>query len=169
MNELNGPSERAQPDHPQPPAEAPAPPPSSKERVWATFCHLAALIPLPRIRLGFILGPLVVWLIKKDESPFVNRHGKAALNFQISMILYGALLIGFGFVCLTAVLNADRGRFSGEQLIVGPWRLDAALVTPLFLLIASLALFDLVCVIVGAVRANKGREYRYPLAIPFIR
>ncbi len=169
MNEPGGSSEQGPPDHSQPPPEAPGPPPSNRERVWATFCHLAALTPLPRIRLGFILGPLVVWLIKKDESPFVNRHGKAALNFQISMILYGVLLVGFAFLFLTAVLQPDRARVSSERLIVGPWGLDVALAAPPFLLVVALGLFDLVCVIVGAVRANKGREYRYPFAIRFIR
>jgi uncharacterized Tic20 family protein len=155
--------------------------PQSRERVWATFCHLAALTPLlgipfgllfgrlARVLIGLIAGPLVVWLIKKDESPFVNRHGKAALNFQISMILYGVLLIGFGFVCLAAVYNADPGRFNGVPLVVGHGRLPAPVVMPLRLVPIVLGVLDLVSVVVGAVRANKGREYRYPLAIPFIR
>ena len=152
--------------------DEPHPPPtqeSPRERVWATFCHLAALTPLLGIPLGLILGPLVVWLIKKDESLFVNRHGKAALNFQISMILYAALVVGLAFVCLAAVYNADPGRFDGGARIVGLSHLPAPVVMPLRLVLVLLALYDLVCTIVGAVRANKGREYRYPLAIPFIR
>jgi uncharacterized Tic20 family protein len=142
-----------------------------RERVWATFCHLAALTPLLGIPLGLILGPLVVWLIKKDESPFVNRHGKAALNFQISIIFYVLVLavIGLLFVCALAPLGPDERRLSVEQFLSPPPSLWAVLRPPARIVVLLLVPFDLICVIVGAVFANKGREYRYPLAIPFIR
>ena len=145
--------------------------PQSRERVWATFCHLAALTPLLGIPLGLILGPLVVWLIKKNESPFVNRHGKAALNFQISIVLYVLALavIGLLFACALALLGPDGQRLSVERFLSQPPPLWVVFRPPVRLVVVLLALFDLVCVIVGAVRANKGREYRYPLAIPFIR
>lgn len=58
---------------------------SAEERQWGMFAHLATLIGLI-IPLGSILGPLVIWLIKKDTMPFVEDQGKEAVNFQLSLI-----------------------------------------------------------------------------------
>jgi uncharacterized Tic20 family protein len=145
--------------------------PTARERVWATFCHLAALTPLLGIPLGLIVGPLAVWLIKKDESPFVNRHGKAALNFQISIAFLVLLVavVGFLYVCVLAPLGPHGRHLSVQQLFSQPPPLWAVLLPAGRIVVLLLVPFDLICVIVGAVWANKGREYRYPLAIPFIR
>jgi len=164
MDKPGGSSEQGQPDQSQPPVEAPGPPPSSKERVWATFCHLAAFTALLGVPLGLVGGPLVVWLIKKDESPFVNRHGKAALNFQISMALYTvvAFLISWGRALFMFRVLPLRG-----LSIRLPAGLGFASVS--FPLLVILVALDIVSTIIGAVRANKGLEYRYPFAIPLIR
>ncbi len=107
-------------------------------RTWAMLCHIGAfagyIIPF-----GHIIAPLVIWLIKKDESPFVDDQGKESLNFQISMSIYAiiaALLIiaVIGIVLLTAVV-----------------------------------IFDVIMVIIAAVRANSGERYRYPLCLRFIK
>jgi uncharacterized Tic20 family protein len=58
---------------------------SKEEQNWAMFCHLAALSGFI-IPLGNILGPLILWLIKKDTMPLVDQHGKEALNFQITVL-----------------------------------------------------------------------------------
>ena len=55
---------------------------SKDEKTWAMLCHLSAVAGFV-IPFGSILGPLVVWLIKKDEMPIVDLHGKKSLNFQI--------------------------------------------------------------------------------------
>jgi uncharacterized protein len=91
---------------PPPPNEPPmAGAPSAEERQWAMFAHLSALVGVI-IPLGSIIGPLVIWLIKKDTMPFVNDQGKEALNFNITVgiaaivcwilcfILIGFLLAG---------------------------------------------------------------------------
>ncbi|MCL1692418.1 MAG: DUF4870 domain-containing protein, partial [Actinomycetia bacterium] len=75
----------------------------SESRGWATAAHL-----VPLIGLGFI-GPLVIWLMKRDEDPFVEYHAREALNFQISLIIYviASILLLFviiGFILLPAVL-----------------------------------------------------------------
>lgn len=95
---------------------------ASDERMWAMLCHLSAFSGTV-IPFGNILGPLVIWLIKKDESAFVDDQGKEALNFQISILLYGiglALTIigiplvlgvmGFGIVMtIIAAIKANGG------------------------------------------------------------
>ncbi|MDQ6646589.1 MAG: DUF4870 domain-containing protein, partial [Pseudomonadota bacterium] len=90
---------------PRDPAQAGLPAP--EERQWAMFAHLSALIGLV-IPLGDILGPLVIWLIKKDTIPRVDDQGKEALNFNITVAI--AALVGWilmfvliGFLVLAAV------------------------------------------------------------------
>jgi uncharacterized Tic20 family protein len=90
------------PTPPEPPA-APAPKPqigseNPDERQWAMLCHLSGLLGYPLPGFGQILGPLVMWLIRKDKMPFVNQEGKEALNFQISITIY-ALITG-AFMCI---------------------------------------------------------------------
>lgn len=114
------------------------------ERTCATFIHLAGLasffttVPL----VGFAIT-LIMWLLKKDESAFIDAHGRAALNYQLSAIIYFAL-------CLLFVL----------------FTLGLGIVIVALPLIA-LYVLQIVCSILGAIAANQGRLYRYPLAIPF--
>lgn len=129
---------------PVPPAPGPAGP-AGKEtnpdaRLWGMLCHLAGLAGL--LPFGSIIGPLVVWLIKKETHPFVDEQGKESLNFQITMLIYAvsaALFIplcGIGFVLVSAV-----------------------------------GIVDIVFVIIGALKANEGEHYRhpYPLIFRFIK
>ena len=108
-------------------------------RTWAMFCHLSALAVFLGIPFGNILGPLVIWLIKKDESAFVDDQGKEALNFQISITIYffAALLLMFIII--------------GIPIMIG------------------LGIFQLIIVIVAAVKANNGEKFRYPVCIRFIQ
>lgn len=110
-------------------------------RTWAMVCHLAAFVAFIGIPLGNILGPLVVWLIKRNDYPFVEDQGKEALNFQISMTIYGLLAFVFGIITF------------GLGLIV-------------FLV---LGIAGIVLVIIAAVAANNGEYYRYPLTIRFLK
>jgi hypothetical protein len=118
--------------------------PGSKEvnkdaRMWAMFCHLASLAGLVVPVVGCIIGPLIVWQIKKEEFAFVDEQGKEAVNFQISMLIYGIVAGLLCFVC------------------VG------------FVLAPAVAIFDLVFMLIAAVKANNGEHYRYPLTIRFIK
>ncbi|MDW7649745.1 MAG: DUF4870 domain-containing protein [Bacillota bacterium] len=110
-----------------------------EERTWGMVCHLASLVALIGIPFGHILGPLVV--LKKDQYPFADDQGKESLNFQISMTLYGFILLIFAVVTLG---------------------LGAILLIAVFIV-------ELVLVITAAVRANNGEYYRYPLTIQFIK
>ena len=118
--------------------------PGSKEvnkdaRMWAMICHLAGLAGLVVPVVGCIIGPLIVWQIKKEEFPFVDEQGKEAVNFQISMLIYGIVA---GLLCFACVG---------------------------FVLLPAVAVFDLVFLLIAAVKANDGHHYRYPLTIRFIK
>ena len=127
----------------------------SEDRTWGMLCHLAAFAGLLLPTLGNILGPLVVWLIKKDASPFVDAHGKESLNFQISMSLY--LLLG-GMVSTVAFFALALLPCFG---VIG--------VVILGLALSALAIFALVYQVIAAIRANEGGFLYYPLTIRFFR
>ncbi len=103
----------------------------------AMLCHLMTFSGL-LVPLGGVLGPLIMWLVKKDEHPFINRHGIAAVNFHLSMMLYYFVSFLLAFV------------------IIG------------FFFLILLALADFILSIIGSIKASNGEEFRYPLAIPFI-
>ena len=65
---------------------------NKKTVTWATFCHVGALSLYLGIPFGHIVVPLVIWLIKKNEFPYVDEQGKESLNFQISMTIYALIL-----------------------------------------------------------------------------
>jgi uncharacterized Tic20 family protein len=108
-------------------------------RTWATVCHLSALSAFVGIPLGNILGPLVVWLLKRNDHPFVDDQGKEALNFQISMTIYG-IVAGILVILLVGIA-----------------------------LLALVAVTDFILVIVASMKANDGERYRYPFTIRLIR
>jgi uncharacterized protein len=110
----------------------------SDERQWGMFAHLAALAGFI-IPFGNMIGPLVVWQIKKNEMPFVDDQGKESLNFQITVSI--AVFVS---TLLTVIL-------------IG------------FLLIAIVVIGALVFTIIGAIRANAGERYRYPFALRLVK
>ncbi|MCA1745627.1 MAG: DUF4870 domain-containing protein [Bacteroidales bacterium] len=105
---------------------------------WAMLCHLSALAMFV-FPLGNVLGPLIVWLLKKEEMPLVEREGKEALNFQITISLF-ALVAGL----LTFIL-------------IG---------IPLLVLIG---LVNLVFIVLAALEASNGRPYTYPFNLRLIK
>lgn len=132
-----------------PPTSVPPPPPpmglSSDERLWAMLGHLSALTGLLTGGIGNIVGPLIVWQVKKDSLPFAASEAKEALNFNISWLLW-SLALGL----VTAVLMLV---FIGVLLI------------PVLIL---LGVAWLVLTIIAGLKANEGKAYRYPLTIRFI-
>jgi hypothetical protein len=111
---------------------------SESERNWAMFCHLSAFAGF-FVPFGAIIGPLIFWLTKRDESTWVNENGKASLNFQISMLLYIILAVP---LCL---------------IVIG---------IPIIIILGTL---KIIFIIMASIRASKGEEFRYPLSIPFIQ
>ncbi|MCU7493980.1 MAG: DUF4870 domain-containing protein [Ignavibacteria bacterium] len=107
-------------------------------KLWGMLCHLSALLMFV-IPFGNIIGPLVIWLLKKDISPFVEDQGKESLNFQISMTIYI-------FVALILML-----------IVLG------------IILLVILGIAELILVIIASIQANDGKAYRYPFAMRFIK
>jgi uncharacterized Tic20 family protein len=120
-------------------------PMDAESRLWAIGAHVSALAG------GFLggvpafLGPLIVWLVHKDTDPYAAGHGRDALNFNLSVLLYGV-----GLVVLSLFTF-------GLGLLVA---IPAGLA-----LIAAWLVFS----IVGAVKAANDESYHYPLAIQFVR
>ncbi len=125
---------------------SPLPPPApvnvsdiANVRTWAAFIHASALLGVFIHFPGHLLGPLILWLVKRDDAPELDAHGTEAVNFQISMLIYNAVaavfclvLVGFFFLAVLWVLNA-------------------------------------VFVIIAAIQASDGKFYRYPISIRFIQ
>ncbi|MEZ6091617.1 MAG: DUF4870 domain-containing protein [Pirellulaceae bacterium] len=111
----------------------------------AMACHLCGLLGYLGNGFGSIVGPLIIWILKKDEFEAVDEHGKEALNFNISVVLYGAILFAFAFVT-----------FGIGLLIVIPLGI-------------ALAVFHIICTIIAAMKANEGRMYRYPLCLRLVK
>jgi len=108
------------------------------ERNWAMLCHLAAFAGF-FFPFGGVIGPLICWLTRKDESMWININGKNAMNFQLSMLLYMVLIFPLVFI------------------VVG---------IPIIMILVTL---KVVCIILGSVKASKGELFKYPMAIPFIQ
>jgi uncharacterized Tic20 family protein len=110
--------------------------PTPEARNWAAIAHFSALVLF--IGIPSLIGPLVVWLLRKDQDEFIDANGKEALNFNISFLLYAIaagllILIGIGLILLPVVAIA--------------W---------------------FVLVIVAGVKAGSGEYYTYPFTIRFI-
>jgi len=111
----------------QPPQEI-----TKEARMWAMLAHLLGLFT------SFI-GPLIIWLVKKEEDAFVDNQGKEALNFQITVALAMVVSGLLSVVCIGIILGA----------VVG--------------------VADLVFCVLACVRSNNGEAYRYPISIRFIK
>jgi hypothetical protein len=103
------------------------------------LCHASALVGFFVPWAGHILGPLIVWLAKRGDSPEIDEHGKESLNFQISMLIYNLIA---GVLCL---------------VLIG------------FVILGILHILNLVLVIVASIQASEGKLYRYPITIRLIK
>jgi uncharacterized protein len=121
------------------PPPPPAPGASSDIRTWCVLCHAAALLGLFFHFLGHLLGPLIVWLVKRGDSPEVDAHGKESLNFQISMLIYDAIA---AILCIVLI---------GIPILIALWVLNTVLV------------------IIASIQASEGKFYRYPITIRLIK
>lgn len=130
-NEFNGSGERAE--------DAVESGPGKSARQWAMGCHLIALAGYA-MPLASLIGPLVIWLLKREEDAFIDDQGRESVNFQITVMI-GA------FVSLVLIPLLGLG----------------------VLLLGLVVIFDLVCVIMGAIKASEGAAYRYPVCIRFVK
>ena len=136
----------------QPPPASDAPPDghSGEARQWAMFAHLSALIGGILTAgwagsLGCFVGPLIIWLAKKDTMPFVDDQGKEALNFNIT--------VGIIFLALAVLSIVTLG--IGLVIAIPAW--------------VIIGIAWLVLSIIAAIKANEGVAYRYPLTLRLIK
>lgn len=129
-------------------------------RTWSMLCHLAALAGF-LFSLGSVLGPLIIWQIKKNELPEINPHGKASLNFQLTVFLVNLVLTiimlsmwGFGFG-LGVFWRSPFFMFGGGF--------------GLGMLIGLLNLAAWILALIAGLKANNGETFKYPLAITFVK
>lgn len=123
---------------------------SQSARNWAMGCHLAALTFYVGIPFGNVLGPLLVWLFKKDEYPLVDEQGKESLNFQISLLVYSIVAIIVAVACAVTVILVPVVLLLGILLVV-------------------IFIVNLVLIIVAAIKTSNGENFSYPLSIKFIK
>ncbi len=132
------PPQSEQPLEPTPPALPPSATP--EEQSWAIALHLSGFAGFLLPSLGQIIAPLVIWLIKRPASAYLDRVGKEVLNFQISYTIYAAAA-GFlwWFFCI------------------------GLLVLPVILILW------IVLMIVAAVKTSNGEDYKYPFTIRLLQ
>jgi uncharacterized protein len=117
----------------------PGPAPTETDRTWAMLAHLSALAGLVVWIAGCVLGPLAVWISRRDQSAFVAEHAREALNFNITVALAAV-------VCLLLML-----------VFVG------------FILGAALFIAWLVLTLIAAIKASEGAIYRYPISLRLVK
>ncbi len=121
------------PPHPPPFGEL-----TSEEKTLGMLCHLLAFCGYV-VPFGNILGPLIIWLVKKDSSPFVDDQGKESLNFQITVLIAIIICIPLLFICIGGIL------------------------------MGGIVIAELILVIIASVNAASGTPFRYPLTFRFIK
>ncbi|MEY8848411.1 DUF4870 domain-containing protein [Psychroserpens sp. XS_ASV72] len=139
----------------------------------ATFIHLSTfsrfLIPF-----GNFIGPIILWMANKDKSEFVDSHGKQAINFQMSILLY-ALILG-----LLSVPFFIFNLFDGFNFIdIDPFdgvHISLSEPSPLLYIGGSLGflailgfILELVFIVIASLKARDGEFYHYPLTIDFLK
>ncbi|SDS62240.1 hypothetical protein SAMN04515667_2591 [Formosa sp. Hel1_31_208] len=139
----------------------------------ATFIHLSTfsrfIIPL-----GNYIGPIVLWMVNKDKSEFIDNHGKQAINFQISILLY-TLIIGtltipfFIFKFFNGLDFVDFHGFNDFHINIGE-------PSPLLFITGGLGflaiigfILELVFIVIASLKARDGEIYQYPLTINFLK
>jgi len=117
------------------------------ERNWAVASHLSALLGWVLPPVGQIAGPLTAWLVKGSMSPFVREHALEALNFQISITIYGGVC---GLLATIAALSASSP-------------------APFVAVMVGLGIADTMLLALGARSASQGHAWRYPLTFRFLK
>ena len=122
--------------------DTPTPTLSGEDRLWGAIAHLSAF-SMYVTGVGFIAGPLIIWLWKRDTSAFVGEEAREALNFNISIAIYYAAA---GVLCVTIIL------------------IPVALMA-----MGLLHVFHLICIVIAGLKAYDGRPFRYPLNLRLVK
>ena len=112
---------------------------SSNVRTWCILAHATALVGFLVPLVGHLVGPLIIWLAKRQDSAEIDAHGKESLNFQLSMLIYNAIA---AILCL---------------ILIG------------FFILGILHILNIIFVIIASIQASEGKLYRYPIALRLIK
>ncbi|WP_395060105.1 DUF4870 domain-containing protein [Flavobacterium sp.] len=148
---------------------------SNKEKNYASFIHLSALTKY-LIPFGNYILPIVLWGSKKDSSEFINHNGKQVLNFQLSMLLYSILLLIVSIpTLLFSIFNnvsfdeIENGDFLIEKLSSGNITGIVTIALVAIGLFCFMKIAEFFLIIYGAIKANEGESFKYPLTINFLK
>ncbi len=119
-------------------------PSTPEERTTGLFLHLSQFLGYI-VPLGGIIAPIVIWQMKKEQSPYLDWHGKEAVNFQITILIV---------VCAATLLALATCGFG------------AVLAVPA---VVAIGAGTIVCIIIAAIRANEGKCWRYPFTIRLVK
>ena len=149
---------------------------TKQQKNTATLIH-ASVFSKFLVPLGNLWVPILIWSLNKKDNPFVDAHGKQAVNFQLSLCLYQILLSFMGglfFIVFgwrhfqvndwffTDNINLNINHFSDAPWLLIPIGIGGLLVFTLFMV-------NLVCTIQAIMKANEGQSYNYPLTIKFLK
>ena len=112
--------------------------PNQDERTWAMIIHLSAFAG-HFVPIAHLIAPLIIWLVKRETSPFLDDQGKEAVNAQLSVTIYGLVA---GVLCIVLI---------GIPMLIALW------------------VADIIFVILAAIAANSGQAYRYPGILRLIK
>ena len=109
------------------------------ERQWGALTHASALLGI-LLPMALVLGPMIIWMIKRNESPFLDAQGKEAVNFQLTI-----LVTSFIFILLAGITKV------------------------FFAISAAVLAVGMIFAAVAALNIYKGKDYHYPFAIRLIK
>ena len=149
---------------------------TTSEKNTATFTHLSTLSQYI-IPFGNYIFPILIWTSYKDKSEFVNHHGKQALNFQLSLLLYTLILalIAIPIFVIVFLQNLPmEAVFNDEDFIIRNFNFEGniGLLTigaTAVVLFGLLKVVEFFLVIYASIKTSNGEYYKYPLTIPFIK
>lgn len=120
---------------------------TSDQQTWRVLAHASAFIQL--VGVPSVVGPLIVWLIRRDD-PVVEPHAREALNFQLSLLIYFIAGVVLAFIAALTIVG---------------------LILTVFIVIALVVLFllELIFALLGTLAASRGEMYRYPLNLDLIK
>lgn len=122
-------------------------PASTDQQMWRILAHASAFIQF--VGIPSFVGPLIVWLLKRDD-PVVEPHAREALNYQLSLIIYMIGAIIAGFILLVTIVG----------ILLIPF---------LIILVVLLLLAELIFALLASLAASRGEIYRYPMNLNLIK
>lgn len=149
---------------------------NTSEKNTATFTHLSTLSQYI-IPFGNYIFPILIWTSYKDKSEFVNHHGKQALNFQLSLLLYTLILALIAIPIFVTVFLQNlpmEAVFNDEDFIIRNFNFEGnigliSVGLTAVLLFGLLKVVEFFLVIYASIKTSNGEYYKYPMTIPFIK